>query len=171
MVESTHWPVVWTPNCYAIVQNVLPTPIVSIEVNGTQGIYIAPDLLEFVPLVGEVFTGYYDSINFDWQRLAGAKVLQIEGQDAYDYVDFIAKTEVGTYLDHGVRVNAVFSSYTLSGTDFSYQQSPGILAEATFPERNNLTFSLITVNSTQPENVTVPHLAFYGGAEITDSQS
>ena len=150
-------------------QNLLPAPIVNIEVNGTQGIYIAPDLLEFIPLIGEAFTGYYDSIGFNWQRLAGAKVLQIEGQDPYDYVDFIAETEVGTYLDLGVRANAVFSSYTLSGADF--QQLPGILAETTFSERNNLTFSLITVNSTQPENVTVPYLAFYNGAQITDAQS
>jgi hypothetical protein len=35
------------------------------------------------------FTNYYKSIGFNWQRLAGAKVLQIEGQNAFDYIDYV----------------------------------------------------------------------------------
>lgn len=88
----------------------------SLEVNGVQGVYIVPDLVDFIPLLGTDFT---DLITIDWQRLAGAKVVSIEGQDPYAYVDFIAKTVSGNYLDHGVRVNSVFSSYRLSGSDYS----------------------------------------------------
>lgn len=32
------------------------------------------------------------------QRLAGAKVLSIEGQSAYDYVDYVAKTISGQLI-------------------------------------------------------------------------
>jgi hypothetical protein len=163
--------VVWYPYCYVVLQNLLPAPVVTIEVDGIQGVYIAPDLVEFIPLLGSAYTSYFDSINFNWRRLAGAKVLQIEGQDAYDYIDFLARTEVGEFLDHGVRVNSVFSSYIMSGVDFSYQQRFGALAGQLFPDRNNLTFNLITVNSTKPETVTVPYLAYYFGAPVTDGPS
>src|SRR6266446_9759823 len=65
------------------------------------------------------FTRYYDSIGFDWKRLASAEVLRIEGMDPYDYVDLVADTVTGTYLDHGVRVNSVFTSYRLLDSSFS----------------------------------------------------
>jgi hypothetical protein len=162
---------VWYPNCYVVLQNLMPAPVVTIEVDGTQGVYIAPDLTEFIPLLGPEYTSYFDSISFNWRRLAGAKVLQIEGQNAYDYIDFVASTEAGEYLDHGVRVNTVFSSYTMSGGDFSYQQRFGVLAGPLFPDRNSLTFNLITVNSTKSETVTVPYLTHYYGSPVTDAQS
>lgn len=137
--------------------------------NGVQGIYIAPDAVEFVSLVGADYTAYFDSINFDWKRLAGAKVLAIEGQAPYDYVDFIAKTVSGNYLDHGVRVNSVLSSYRISGTAFS--QRFGDLAGPTGVAQNSVTFKLTTVNSTKVETVTVPYLASYAGAPFTDKAS
>lgn len=85
----------------------------SLDDGGTQSIYIAPNTVEFISLLGSNYTDYFDSINFDWKRLAGAKVLQIEGMDSYDYVDLIAKTVSGNFLDHGVRVNSVYSSYMI----------------------------------------------------------
>lgn len=73
--------------------------------------------MELVSALGKNFTDHYDSIGLDWRRYAGAKVLQIEGIDAYAYVDHIASTVSGNYIDHGVRVNSVFSQYQLiSGT-------------------------------------------------------
>lgn len=161
----------WYPNCYVVLQNLLPAPVVTIEMDGTEGIYIAPDLNEFIPLLGPEYTSYFDSINFNWRRLAGAHVLEIEGQNAYDYIDFVASTEAGMYLDHGVRVNTAFSSYLISPVDLSFQQRFGVLAGPLFPDRNNLTFKLITVNSTEHETVTVPYLTYYRGAAVTDAQS
>ena len=64
---------------------------------------MAPDSVEFLSLLGSNFTDFFESIGFNWQRLAGAKILEIEGQDPYDYVDFIAHTVSGNFLDHGVR--------------------------------------------------------------------
>ncbi|KZT22301.1 hypothetical protein NEOLEDRAFT_1138220 [Neolentinus lepideus HHB14362 ss-1] len=159
----------WLPYCYDTFQNLLPTPIVNIEQNGVWGVFIAPDLTEFIPLVGTQYTDYFKSIGFNWERLAGAQVLQIEGQDPYAYVDYIADTISGNYLDHGVRVNSVFSSYRISSTSFS--QRFGDLAGAPFPDQNSLTFTLIPVNSTLPETVTVPFLASYAGNNFTDSGS
>lgn len=91
----------------------MPAPIISLSDNGTESVYIVPDAVEFISLLGSNFTYYFDSIKFDWKRLAGAKVLQIGGLSPYDYVDEIAKTRSGNYLDHGVRVNSVYSSYRI----------------------------------------------------------
>ncbi|KAJ6591037.1 hypothetical protein DFH09DRAFT_1138386 [Mycena vulgaris] len=156
----------WFPDCYTSFQNLLPAPIVSLEVKGVQGVYIIPDLVDLVTLLGPDFT---DLITVDWQRLAGAKVISIEGREAYDYVDFIAKTVSGNYLDHGVRVNSVFSSYRLSGADYS--QRFGDLAGPTGVAQTSLTFKLIAVNSTKVETVTVPYIASFAGAPFTNQSS
>ena len=159
----------WFPNCYTSFQNILPAPVVTLEENGEQNVFIAPDSVELLTLLGPEFTGFYEKIKFDWQRLAGAKVLSIEGMDPYDYVDTIAHTISGNYLDHGVRVNSVFSSYRIVDTDFS--QRVGDLAGPPIPTQNDLTFELITVNSTKSETVTVPYLASFIGVPFTDKDS
>ncbi|KAI0075954.1 hypothetical protein K474DRAFT_1317140 [Panus rudis PR-1116 ss-1] len=159
----------WFPNCYTTFQNILPAPIVNLEENGKQNVFIAPDSVEFINLLGANFTNHFEQIGFNWQRLAGAKVLAINGQDPFDYIDLIARTESGNYLDHGVRVNSVFTSYRISGTDFS--QRLGDLAGPAFPDRDSLTFRLIPVNSSKPETVTVPYFANYLGAPFTDQAS
>ncbi|KAG6860617.1 hypothetical protein C0995_009371 [Termitomyces sp. Mi166 len=153
----------------SIDQNILPAPPITIEVDGVQGVYIAFDAVDFISLLGTNYTSFFDSIGFDWKRLAGAKVLQINGQDPYAYVDTIANTVSGNYLDHGVRVNSVFTSYRISGTDFS--QRLGDLAGPMDVTQTSLTFDLIPVNSTAAETVTVPYLANYLGAPFTDSAS
>jgi hypothetical protein len=132
-------------------------------------VYIAPDAGDFVSLVPNGFTRYYDSIGFDWKRLAGAEVLQIESMDPYDYVDLIADTVTGNYLDHGVRVNSVFTSYRLLGSSFS--QRFGDLAGRSFSPIKNLTFVLIPVGETEPETVTVPFLHVFMGNSFSDEDS
>ncbi|KAF9011868.1 hypothetical protein BDQ17DRAFT_793629 [Cyathus striatus] len=159
----------WFPNCYNSFQNILPTPVVTIEENGVQGVFVAPDAVEFISQLGSNFTDFFDSIKFDWKRLAGAKVLSIEGMDPYAYVDTIASTVSGNYLDHGVRVNSVFSSYRISGTDFS--QRIGDLAGPTGVAQTSLTMTLIPVNSTKSETVKVPFLADFIGLPFTDGPS
>ncbi|GLB39840.1 hypothetical protein LshimejAT787_0703500 [Lyophyllum shimeji] len=159
----------WFPDCYTSFQNILPAPVITIEENGVQGVYIAFDSVEFLSQLGPDYAGYFDSIGFDWKRLQGARVLQIEGKDPYDYVDQIARTVSGNYLDHGVRVNSVFTSYRISGAAFS--QRVGDLAGPTGVAQNSLTFKLVTVNSTKVETVTVPFLANYLGSPFTDKDS
>ncbi|PFH53432.1 hypothetical protein AMATHDRAFT_1097 [Amanita thiersii Skay4041] len=159
----------WFPDCYTSFQNILPAPVVTLEENGVENVFIAPDSVEFLTLLGTNFTGFFDSIGFDWKRLAGAKVLSIEGQDAYTYVDFIAKTKSGNYLDHGVRVNSVFTSYRISGTTFS--QRLGDLAGPLDVTQNTLTMTLIPVGSSQQETITIPYLANFLGLPFTDKDS
>ena len=128
---------------------------------------MTPDLASFIPLLGTAYTSYFDdTLHFDWRRLAGARVLAIGGMDAYAYADKIASTQSGNYLDHGVRVNSAFSSYRISGTDFS--QRFGDIAGPAFPELESLTMTLVPVNATRPETVQVPFLASYvGGVNFT----
>ncbi|KAF8651172.1 hypothetical protein AX16_004827 [Volvariella volvacea WC 439] len=159
----------WFPDCYTSWQNLLPAPIISLEENGVQSVFIVPDLVEFVSLLGPDFSSYFSSINFNWQRLAGAKVLSIENQNPYDYVDFIARTVSGNYLDHGVRVNSVFSSYRISGTDYS--QRFGDLAGPTGVAQQSLRMTVQLVNTTRPVTVDIPYLASFGGAPFTDKDS
>lgn len=159
----------WFPNCYNTFQNLLPTPVATLEENGVQNVFVVPDLVDFISLLGTNFTSHFSKIEFNWQRLAGAKVLEIQGEDAYSYADLIASTQSGNYLDHGVRVNSVFSSYRISGTDFS--QRFGDIAGPAFPDQNFLTMKLIPVNSTQAETVQIPFLAMYLGAPFTDKAS
>lgn len=137
--------------------------------NGVSNVFIAPDSVAFINQLGTAYTSFFDSIGFNWQRLAGAKVLEIEGMDAYAYVDLIADTVSGNYLDHGVRVNSVFTSYRISGTDFS--QRLGDLAGPLDVTRTSLTFKLVAVGSNTVETVEIPYLANFLGIAFTDSAS
>ncbi|KAJ3795714.1 hypothetical protein GGU11DRAFT_210774 [Lentinula aff. detonsa] len=159
----------WFTNCYTNWQNILPAPFINVEINGTQGVYIAPDTVDFISLIGTNYTDLLDEMGFDWQRLAGAQVTALEGQDPYDYADFVADTVSGNFLDHGVRVNSVFSSYRISGTDFS--QRLGDLAGPTGVKQTSLEVKLITVNSTTEETVSIPYIAGFLGVAFTDQAS
>ncbi|KAF8579069.1 hypothetical protein K439DRAFT_1638297 [Ramaria rubella] len=161
----------WFPSCYwSVWQNILPTPPVTLEVNGVQNVYVAPDAVAFIEQLGVEYTSFYDSISLDWRRLAGAKVLKINGLDAYDYVDRIASNTSGNYLDHGVRVNSVFSSYRIDDTN-AFSQRLGDLAGPVFPDPESITFTLIAVNSTKEETITIPYLADFIGIPFTNSTS
>ena len=83
----------------------------TLEQDGEQSVFVAPDSVEFLGLLGPEFAAHFAALGFDWKRLAGARVLEIGGMGAYEYASFIAETQTGTYLDHGVRVNRAFSSY------------------------------------------------------------
>ena len=140
----------------------------TLEENGVQNVFVAPDSVELISLLGSNFTSFFDEIHFDWKRLAGAKVLEIEGMDAYAYAQHIAETQSGNYLDLGVRINSAFSSYRISGTDFS--QRFGDISGPQFPTQNTLTMKLIPVNSTRVETVAVPFLASYLGLPFTNRE-
>lgn len=160
----------WYTYCYwDVFQNLLPAPVISLEINGAQDVYVVPDLVEFISLLGDNYTDYYDSIGFDWARLAGARVVSIEGMPAYSYVDYIADTVSGNYLDHGVRVNSVWSSYRISNGNYS--QRFGDLAGPSFPDLDTLTMEVVLVNATELETVVVPYLAAFAGADFTDATS
>ncbi|KAL1729351.1 hypothetical protein EV714DRAFT_285013 [Schizophyllum commune] len=161
----------WYPDCYTAFQNLLPAPIVALSSDGTSDpeIFVAPDSVEFISLLGTNYTDYFDDIGFDWKRLAGAKVTSIEGQDPWDYVDYLAKTISGNYLDHGVRVNSVFTSYRISSNDFS--QRFGDFAGPTGVAKTSVKISAIPTDSGKEETFDVPYYANLVGNNFTDSES
>ncbi len=155
----------WFPDCHTSYQNILPAPVVILD----NGVFIAPDSVEFLNQLGSNFTDFFAAKKFNWQRLAGAKVLTIGGLPAFDYIDKIARTVSGNFLDHNIRVNSVVSNYRILNTTFS--QRLGDLAGLFFLTQTSLEFSLIPVNSTTPELVDVPFVAALIGAPFTDGRS
>ncbi|QRV84940.1 peptidase family S41 protein [Ceratobasidium sp. AG-Ba] len=152
----------WFPNCYwAAFQSIAPTPLIALEKNGVQDIYVAPDAAEFIALLGSNYTSYYEAQGFDYKRYAGAKVLTIDGISAWGYVNNIATTYSGEYIEHNIRVNSVFTNYRISNGAWS--QRLGDFAGPIFPEKDSVTLSLIPVNSTKPETVKVDYRATYLG--------
>ena len=85
--------------------------------------------------------------------------------DAYAYADLIASTNSSNYLDHGVRVNSVFSGYKYSDT---FMQKFGDIANPALPELETLTMKLIPVNASDAETVTIPFLATFTGQPFID---
>jgi hypothetical protein len=154
----------WFPGCYTTFQSILPAPFVSLAISGVESIYIAPDSVEFLSLIGPAFSGFFESIGFDFKRLAGARVLTIEGMPAYDYADLIAQTVSGNFLDRGVRFNSVFTSYRIAkGNETTFSQRLGDMAGPFSVTKDQLTLTIIPINASGVETVVVPFLASYVG--------
>lgn len=158
-------------SCYTAYQNLIPAPLISLYDYKKQehGVFITPNSAELVELLGKDYYGYYDSIGFDWKRLAGAQVLAIEGVDPYDYVDRVADWQSGNYLDHNIRVNSVFSSYRL--LNGGYSQRFGDLAGPVDISTADYTFRIKFPNTTEPEDLVIPFYANLIGAAFKDKYS
>jgi hypothetical protein len=158
----------YTPSCYLAYQSVLPTPITSLYDPEAEehSIYISPNAVELMTMMGKNYTDYFDSIGFDWKRLAGAKVLSLDNSDPYAHVDWIANTVTGNYLDHGVRVNQVYTSYRIAADVWS--QRVGDFAGPIDVSRADVPMKLLLVNATEPEDVRVPYYALLIGFQFTD---
>lgn len=157
----------WFPGCYTTYQNILPAPIVLLD----EGVFISPDSATLFDQIGPDFANYYKARGFDWKRLAGAKVVGIEGYSARDYIDKVARTDSGGFLDHNVRVNSVVSSYQMTGGNFT--QRLGDVATNPFLKQTSLQFSLIPKDSFSglPERVIVPFVTLFSGAPFSDGPS
>ena len=157
----------WFPICYMVYQNILPAPIVLLDT----GVFIAPDSDVLFDGFVQDFADYFNKKGFDWKRLAGAKVLEIGGLPVLDYIDYVARTASGGFLDHNIRVNSVVSSYQLSNTNLT--QRLGDLASSTVLKQTSLNFSLIPVDSPSgtPEYIDIPFVAVFGGKQFVDGQS
>ena len=150
-------------------QNILPAPIVLLDA----GVFIAPDSNVLFDQLGPDFAKYFEKKGFDWKRLAGAKVLEIGGVSALDYIDQVARTASGGFLDHNIRVNSVITSYQLPNGTLS--QRLGDLASYPVLRQTSLNFSLIPINSPSgsPEFIDVPFVASLNGqpGQFTDGPS
>ncbi|KAF9004946.1 hypothetical protein BDZ89DRAFT_896864, partial [Hymenopellis radicata] len=159
----------WFPSCYLTYQSIIPAPIVALESNGSQAIFISPDSVDLLSSLGSNFTNYFDELNFDWKRLADALVISIQGRDPWTYVSDLAEDISGTYLDHNVRINSVFSSYRISQSQYS--QRVGDFAGQLSVEQDSVAMKVVLVNSSEPVNVNIPILAASIGRDFIDAQS
>jgi hypothetical protein len=157
----------WLPECYFTFNNILPAPIVLLG----NDVFIAPNSDELFDQYGPDFANYFNGKNFDWKRLAGAKVIEIGGLPALDYIDKIAETVSGNYLDHNIRVNSVVSSYRIIGS--YYSQRLGDAASELFLTQISLDMNIILKGSASgaSETVTVPFIAGFVGSAFTDGPS
>ena len=148
-------------------QNILPAPIVLLDT----GVFIVPNSDVLFDQFGPDFSHYFEEKGFDWKRLAGAKVLEIGGLPALDYIDQVARTASGNFLDHNIRVNNVVSGYQMSNGNFS--QRFGGLASSSVLRQTSLKFSLIPANSSSGslEYVDIPFVAALTGRPFVDGQS
>ena len=160
----------WFPDCYNAYQNLLPAPVAILEEGDEVGVFVIPDLVDLMTLLGDDFINFFTTeIPFNWQRLAGAKVTEIDGMAPFDYIDLIAKNVSGNYLDHEIRVNSAVSSYRIVGSSFS--QRVGDLAGPSVLTQTSLPMTVILPNSTKAERINVPFVASFAGNSFTDAES
>jgi hypothetical protein len=147
--------------------NILPTPIVLLD----KGVFVAPDVDVLFGPPGSNFSNYFKAKGFDWRPFAGAQVLKIGGVPARDYIDTVARTASGNFLDHNIRVNSVVSSYQMPSGNFS--QRLGDLASSPVLRQTSLQFTLIPVNSPSgsPECIDVPFVAVFNALPFEDGPS
>ncbi|KAH9854597.1 hypothetical protein C2E23DRAFT_817149 [Lenzites betulinus] len=159
----------WLPDCYMAFQNILPTPIVALAEtpDSAPSVFVTPDSVAQISQLGTEYTSFFDSINFDWKRLAGARVLLIDGLLPFEYAELIARTETGNYLDLGTRVASTFSSYVYQ--DNTYEQRLGDIAGVQFPTQVALALTLIPAGTTNIETVNVPFFANYLGPPVNSA--
>jgi hypothetical protein len=158
----------WFPFCYfGTYQNILPAPVVLLGAD----VFIAPDtdvLFDQLGQESQDFEDFFTAKGFDWRRLAGAKVVEIEGMPARRYIDKVARTVSGNFLDHNIRVNSVVSSYQMPNGSIS--QRLGDLAFSNVVRQTRLKFSLIPVDShsSEPERIDVPFVSALIGQTFDD---
>jgi len=135
------------------------------------GVFIAPDSDVLFDGFGKDFADYFTAKGFDWKRLAGAEVLEIDGLPVLEYIDQVARTASGDFLDHNIRVNRVISSYQLYNGSFF--QRLGDLASSSVVRQTCLKFSLIPVDSPSgtPECIDVPFVSAPYGQPFVDEDS
>jgi hypothetical protein len=156
----------WFPNCYNTYQNILPAPVVLLGAD----VFIAPDADVLFDQLGQDFEDFFTAKGFDWRRLAGAKVVEIEGMPPRHYIDKVARTVSGNFLDHNIRVNSVVSGYQMPEANGSFSQRLGDLATSSVVRQTCLKFSLIPVDShsSEPECIDVPFVAALIGQTFDD---
>jgi hypothetical protein len=141
-----------------------------LEKNGAQDIYVAPNAVEFISLLGANYTSYYDEKGFNWKKYAGAKVrygavfqglniycyqkvLTIEGVPAWLYVGLIGYMNIHSYcfLLATLTESRPLTPATISITTFASTRCLPIIASLGAPGLNDLV--TLAVPSSQTRTV------------------
>ncbi|TFK73533.1 hypothetical protein BDN72DRAFT_761661 [Pluteus cervinus] len=157
---------VWVNACYvSMFVNFIPLPLNLLpDDRGNQDVHIAHEAFEVVS------AEFPDQIDF-WQdalpgnfrgqleSLSGAKVLAINGRPPFDEVNANAAIS-GGYQALGTRQNAFFSSYRRLSEGWTYLL--GDFAQKSLPLDDQVELTVIRVNRTSPETITVPYRSRIG---------
>ncbi|TFK66892.1 hypothetical protein BDN72DRAFT_871423 [Pluteus cervinus] len=161
---------VWVNACYdSMFVNYLPIPLsLLVDSRGKQDVYIAKEA--FTVASAE----FADGIDF-WQNslpgnlkgqlasLSGAKVLTINGEAPFNAVNANAAI-AGSYQGLGTRQNGYFSSYQRSSGGWNYLL--GNFAQQALPLDDQVTLTILRVNQTRTETVTIPYHSRIGASSI-----
>lgn len=140
----------WT-SCYrSFFSTVQQFPITALDVqnNGNVEIYLVPDLPIYAAASG--YEELYASRGLNTTLLAGAQVLGINGQNAWDYLDNVLVKQVGSYQDPAQRFNEILASYQGQGGVFA--RFPGYFTSTQDLTNENLT---MTVKATTGDQGTI----------------
>jgi hypothetical protein len=134
-------------------------PIVSLLDGDETSIFLAPNLPIYAERNG--LTESYAGLGYNLTQLAGAKVVSIEDQSPWEYLDNVAGVESGTYQDREQRLNNQFASYTTLAGGFALQ--PGQFTQTTSFDQDQITITVL-VDGKQTE-VKTPWLGVYAGKQ------
>lgn len=122
-------------------------------------IFLAPNLPIYASSNGVLES--YARIGYNLTQLAGAKVISIEGQLPWEYLDNVAGVESGTYQDPEQRLNNQFASYTTLAGGFTIQ--PGQFTQTTSFDDDDITMTVELDG--KKVDVKTPWLGIYAGKE------
>ena len=96
-------------NCYDFFATAHGVPLVALSTDPTAraSIYVAPDIQGLAREYVRIDPSFYSGIDLD--RVAGARVVRVDGQDVWDYLDGAAD-RAGVYQDKQQRLNSLFAS-------------------------------------------------------------
>lgn len=144
------------------------TPIVSLKdgENGETAIHLAPNLPIFAAQNGLLDT--FATNGYNLSDLAGAKVISIESQSPWDYLDKVSGPAGGLYQDPEQRLNFQLASYTsiYGGVGLN----PGQFTQTVSFDKDELKLSVKTLSG-QEVDVASPWLTTYRNRDGWSFQS
>ncbi|KAJ7913878.1 hypothetical protein B0H13DRAFT_2003844 [Mycena leptocephala] len=168
---------VWINACYvhhSLFLNFLPIPLTLLtEKDGSQNVHIVPEAFqvasaEFADEISVWQAALPGPLKGKLESLSGAKVLLINGKPPFDAVDANALI-TGSFQALGTRQNSFFSSYAMSGTSWAYGM--GNFAQQSLPLSDSVDLVIQRVNSTKPEQITLPYRSRINPATVPFNNS
>lgn len=128
-------------------------PIAALDAKGDGdiGIYLVPDLPTFARVIG--LEDLYERLGLNTSQLAGARVLSINGQSAWNFLEGPDSSRIGTYQDPAQRLNVLLASYTANNGVF--QRFSGDFTVTRDLRSNNITL-VVETSGRQQRTIVVP---------------
>ncbi|KAI0714792.1 hypothetical protein C8Q76DRAFT_728141 [Earliella scabrosa] len=161
--------------CYdSLYLSYLPTPLVLLtDKFGFQTVHIAPEAFtvasaEFPDEIQTWQDALPGALKGKLASLSGAKVLAIDGLDPLIAVNKNAAI-AGSYQGLAQRQNGFFASYQAAAAGWTYLM--GQFAQQALPLTDSVKLTIVRVNSTKIETVTLPYRSRFGAASVAFNDS